>query len=78
MNNPHMPDPHMPDELYRKEYKSNQPLSINLTQNCTPHRIDSSKIKSLEDVVAILDCMNLVVYDDGSERFAKVRHLYQD
>lgn len=40
--------------------------------------IDADKIQTFDDVREILRCMALVVYDDGSERFAGVRKLYKD
>lgn len=42
------------------------------------HQIDGSKIKTLEDVIALLTAIQWTVWDDGDERFEPIRHLYED
>lgn len=41
------------------------------------HQIDPDKIKTIDDVIAICRVMRIIVYDDGSEQFQPIRHLYK-
>jgi len=42
----------------------------------TRYGLDASKINSLEDVKAVLNHMTVVFWDDGSDRYEAVRHLF--
>lgn len=42
-----------------------------------PVQIDTSKIQTLQDIIHVFQFLDLQVYDDGSERFEPLRHLYK-
>jgi len=44
----------------------------------TRYELDASKITCLEDVKAVLSHMCVVFWDDGSDRYEAVRHLFDD
>ncbi len=59
-------DTELPTYTFRKEVTTVQ------------HTIDASKVKTLKDVRIIFETMQLNVWDDGTDKFAAIRHLYTD
>lgn len=52
-----------------------EPLKILGT---TRKEIDYDKIQSIDDIREIFRCMILTVWDDGTDNFKNVRHLYKE